>query len=124
MVNQYIGKWQIVEMELWDKDFIDLEVPGYITFQKDSLGHFQFGAVQGEIDYRVEKINGLERLEFTWEGQDEDDPVCGRGWAVIVDKELQGRLYFHLGNDSGFKAQMAGSVRKPRDLKKNNKFTQ
>jgi len=66
MVNQYIGKWQIVEMELWDKDFIDLEVPGYITFQKDGLGHFQFGAVQGEIDHRLEKINGPERLEFTW----------------------------------------------------------
>ncbi len=118
MVNNYIGKWHITEMELWDRDFIDMEVPGHITFQKDGLGLFQFGAVQGEIDHRLEKINGLERLEFTWAGQDENDPVCGRGWTVIVDKELQGRLYFHMGNDSGFKAQMAGTIPKPKGFKR------
>jgi hypothetical protein len=26
--NEFIGKWSIVEMEQWDKDFIDAEMPG------------------------------------------------------------------------------------------------
>jgi hypothetical protein len=29
----------------------------------------------------------------------------GRGWAVLADDgSLQGHLYFHLGDDSGFRA--------------------
>jgi hypothetical protein len=30
------------------------------------------------------------------------DPVSGRGWAIIEDGQLQGRLYFHEGDESGF----------------------
>jgi len=104
MPNKYIGKWRITEMEQWDKDFIDLVVPGHIALKKNRLGSFQFGAVAGEIDYRIERIGDLERLEFTWEGQDDNDPACGRGWAVVDGKELHGRLYFHLGDESWFKA--------------------
>lgn len=25
----FIGKWRITEMDMWDQDFIDAEVPGY-----------------------------------------------------------------------------------------------
>ena len=104
MPNKYVGKWRIAAMEQWDKEFIDLVVPGHITLKKDGFGNFQFGAVEGTIDYQIEKIGELERLEFTWEGHDEFDPACGRGWAVIEGNELHGRLYFHLGDDSWFKA--------------------
>ena len=48
---------------------------------------------------------GTERLEFSWEGEDEMDPVSGRGWAIIEDGQLQGRLYFHEGDASGFVAE-------------------
>ena len=78
-VNPYSGKWRIIEMEMWDQDFVDLETEGYFTFDKDDLGRFQFGAVQGQIDYRVEKIGESERLEFSWEGNDDMDPAYGRG---------------------------------------------
>ena len=104
MKSKYIGKWRITDMEHWGKDFIDLVIPGYIHFQKDSDGSFQFGAVEGEIDYRIEVVGEIERLEFTWAGHDEGDPVCGRGWAVIDGDVLHGRLYFHVGDDSWFKA--------------------
>jgi hypothetical protein len=66
-------------MEQWDQDFIDLVVPGYMTFRKDHRGEFQFGAVHGRIDYRIEPYQETERLEFSWEGEDEMDPVSGRG---------------------------------------------
>ena len=34
MKKAYVGKWRIVEMEQWDKDFIDEEVPGHFTIRK------------------------------------------------------------------------------------------
>jgi hypothetical protein len=104
MSNPYLGTWRIIEMEQWDQDYIDLVVPGYFAFREDNLGEFQFGTVHGEIDYRVEPYQGTERLEFSWEGEDEMDPVSGRGWAIIEDGQPQGRLYFHEGDESGFVA--------------------
>ena len=70
--NPYIGKWRIIEMEMWDQDFIDMETEGRFIFEKNQLGSFQFGLVQGQIDYRIEKIGEIERLEFSWEGQNEN----------------------------------------------------
>jgi hypothetical protein len=65
MSNQYMGTWRIIEMEQWDQDFIDLVVPGYIAFRGDNLGEFQFGAVRGDIHYRIEPYHDTERLEFS-----------------------------------------------------------
>jgi hypothetical protein len=107
MRSQYIGTWRIIEMEQWDKAYIDLVVPGYISFREDNLGEFQFGAVHGYLDYRLEPYQDAERLEFSWEGEDEMDPVSGRGWALIKEGQLQGRVYFHEGDDSGFVAARA-----------------
>jgi len=71
--NPFIGMWRIVEMELWDKDYVDLEGPGFIKFDKGGNGHFRFGAVQGDLDCRVENYAGTERIEFSWEGNNEAD---------------------------------------------------
>jgi len=62
---------------MWSQDFIDMETEGYFSFETEELGCFQFGLVQGRIDYRIEKIGDIERLEFTWEGQDENDEALG-----------------------------------------------
>jgi len=35
--KKYLPQWRILEMEHWDKDCIDLVVPGYIYFDKDGL---------------------------------------------------------------------------------------
>jgi hypothetical protein len=102
MSNTYLGTWRIIEMEQWDQDYIDLVVPGYITFGEDHLGEFQFGTVEGSLDYRIERYSEFERIEFSFEGQDEMDPVCGRGWTMLKDGHLHGRIYFHEGDESGF----------------------
>jgi hypothetical protein len=108
MSNKYVGTWRIIEMEHGDQDFIDLVVPGYITFRADHLGEFQFGAVHGDLDYRLEPHHDTERLAFSWEGEDAMDPVSGCGWAIIKDGQLQGRIYFHEGDDSGITAEREG----------------
>ncbi|MEW6187974.1 MAG: hypothetical protein AB1585_19810 [Thermodesulfobacteriota bacterium] len=74
-----VGQWFITEMELWDKEYIDLEVPGHLTIEKEGTSLLQFGAVEIDMDCRVESVNGLERLDFTFEGSDEGDPICSRG---------------------------------------------
>ena len=91
-------------MEQWDRDFIDLEGRGYITFSKGGNGEFHFGALHGHLDCRVENFADGQHIEFSWEGNDEMDPVTGRGWAVLKNGELHGRLYFHRGDDSSFRA--------------------
>jgi len=29
LINQFVGKWRIVDMEVWDQEYVDMEVPGY-----------------------------------------------------------------------------------------------
>jgi hypothetical protein len=51
------------------KNYIDIVVSGYIYFDKDGLGEFQFGFVRGFIDFRIEKYSEFERIEFSWDGK-------------------------------------------------------
>jgi len=103
-INQFVGKWRIVDMEVWDQEYVDMEVPGYIRIASDGNGQFQFGLVSGDIDGRVEQCGNALRFEFSWSGQDENHPVCGRGWAVIENGKLNGRIYLHQADDSTFRA--------------------
>ncbi|WP_245551186.1 hypothetical protein [Nocardia niigatensis] len=99
------GRWRIVEMENWERDAIELLGPGYIEFRADGTGEFAIIAVTGEMDCRPEQHDGGEGVGFSWEGNDECDPARGRGWAVVTGAGLlQGRLYFHFGDESGFRA--------------------
>lgn len=100
----FAGKWRIVEMEVWDQNYVDMEVPGFIRIGSDGTGQFQFGLVSGDIDGRVEQCGNEPRFDFSWSGQEENDPVCGRGWAVIENGELKGCIYLHLADDSAFRA--------------------
>jgi len=102
--SAFLGKWRIVEMELWDRDYIDLEGPGHVIFERGRHGRFQFGAVEGDLDYRASVSPEGQRIEFTWEGRNDADPACGRGWATLKEGELYGYLYFHRGDESWFRA--------------------
>jgi len=102
--SQIVGRWRITSMTEWDQDFVDEEVPGYFNFRKDGLGEFQFGYVRCGIDWRSTDRNGQATTEFTFEGMDEMTPTSGRGWAVINDETIDGMIYFHQGDESGFTA--------------------
>jgi hypothetical protein len=47
-----VGRWRMVEMDLWDRDAIDLLGPAFIEFRPDSTGSFRFIAVEGYLDCR------------------------------------------------------------------------
>jgi hypothetical protein len=103
--NPFLGRWRIVEMETWDQDYVDLVTEGNFTFGKDGMGNFEFGAIKAEIEYLIEEIGITERAEFSFEGFDEYDPVSGRGWVIIENDTLSGKIFFHAGDDSEFKAK-------------------
>lgn len=54
------------------------------------------------------KRDGRPSAEFSWDGNNEGDRASGRGWAVLEpDGSLRGHIYFHLGDDAGFRAVRA-----------------
>ena len=102
--NSFLGHWRITETELWSREALDLLVPAFMRFEDDRMGGFQFIAVRGGLDCRFSERNGIPMVEFSWEGDDEGDARCGRGWAVLRGERLEGRLYIHGGDDSRFVA--------------------
>jgi hypothetical protein len=99
MTHPLVGKWRIVDMELWDPEFIDLLGPGYIVFDDEGDGEFRFGAVTGALDCSYAKAS----IHFTWEGSDEMDEESGDGYAELQDDgSLNGEISFHHGDESSF----------------------
>jgi hypothetical protein len=108
MKQPFLGLWRIVEMELWERDDIDMLRPAHIRFKRGGTGEFQFMAVQGEMDCRFGERDDRPIVEFSWCGCEEMDQSCGRGWATLGGNDkLHGRLFFHLGDDSAFTAMRA-----------------
>ena len=103
---KFVGMWHIVEMEMWDEEYVNMEVQAYFRINKDYSGNFQFGLVSGEIDGERVKEEAGERLDFTWEGIDECDPAFGSGWLKLRDQEtMKGKIKFHAGDSSEFLAK-------------------
>jgi hypothetical protein len=82
--SQLIGKWRIVEMDLWDADYIDMLGPGRSQFDHDG-GTMAFGAVQIGLDCHY----GADSDHFTFSGHDEMTEVSGDGAA---DREPDGSI--------------------------------
>jgi len=105
---KFEGTWHITDMENWDEDYFNMEVQAYIEIDKRGSGDFQFGLVTGQIDGEIVKEGKSEKLEFTWEGSDENDEAFGSGWLKLKDKnELEGKIKFHQGDSSLFMAKRA-----------------
>jgi hypothetical protein len=96
------GRWRIAEMDLWDEDAVDLVEPGFVEF-KGEEGEMRFIAVRAWLDVRYGARDGGPLAEFSWEGVDEGDQRCGRGWVMLgTAGGLVGHIFFHNGDDSGF----------------------
>jgi hypothetical protein len=114
--SPFTGLWHIVSMETWDENYFNEEVQAFIEFEENGTGHFQFGYVQGYMDWRPIIRDDEQAVEWSWEGNDEMDPAQGRGWAVRKDDELHGMIVMHLGDESGFVAKRP--EQQPRSKKK------
>jgi hypothetical protein len=98
-------------MDNWDQEAVDLVQPGFIELDNNGLGGLGFIVVKGELDCRDAVRDGTPGVEFSWQGSDEGDDVSGRGWAALnPDGTLEGHIYFHLGDDSAFRAERFSGV--------------
>lgn len=111
-VSSFLGHWRITETELWGREALNLLAPAFVRFEDDRMGGFQFIAVRGGLDCRFSERDGVPMVEFSWEGDDEGDARCGRGWAFLRDGRLEGRFYIHGGDDSWFVATRAVGSRR------------
>jgi hypothetical protein len=102
-LNAFAGRWRIVAMDVWSNDVLDLAEKAHISFEGTSGGEIAFVAVKGFLDVRYVSRNGATCAEFSWQGFDDADETCGRGWPTIgTDGRLVGHIFIHQGEDSGF----------------------
>lgn len=103
--SSILGAWRITKTELWDQEALDLIEEACLHFGKAHLGELAMIAMRAGIDYRLETRDGKQRVEFSFDGDDDGDPCSGRGWAMLDDDDvLRGRLYIHRGDESAFEA--------------------
>jgi len=103
---QLIGRWRIVEADLWDGDYLDLVEPATMTIRADGHGEIAFGAVQAGLDLEYSR----SAVFFTWAGFDEMDEVAGSGSAELQDDgSLEIEFAYHLGDEAVLKAVRASS---------------
>jgi hypothetical protein len=103
-----VGTWHIVSMENWDEDYIHMERRAFIEIDPELFGTFQFGLVSGELHGDMEDDAADERLEFTWEGNDEMDEASGAGWMRLKARnDAVGVIKIHHGDRSRFRARRA-----------------
>ena len=116
----FAGRWRIVEMDVWDNDFLDLIEEAHLTFKGAADGEIAFGALKGFLDVRYGARDGSACAEFSWEGHDENDPACGRGWVVFgTAGRLVGHFYIHNALESLLRSSFV-SARCPDSLSAGN----
>ena len=99
----FVGRWRIVEMDVWDSDFLDEVEEAHITFEGPAGGEIVFGALNGDLDVRYGSRDGSAAAEFSWAGVDDNAQASGRGWVTIgTAGRLVGHFYIHKGDQSGF----------------------
>jgi hypothetical protein len=74
---QLVGRWRIVEADIWDRDHLDLTGPAKITITGHGRGEIAFRAL--DIEYSRSSVG------FIWEGFEEMGEVSGDGSAELID---------------------------------------
>jgi len=106
MECRLVGRWRIVEADLWDRDYLDLVEPATMTIGADGHGEIAYGAMQASLELEYSRST----VFFTWAGFDEMDDVTGSGTADLQDDgSLEIAFAYHLGDEAILKAVRAPS---------------
>ena len=96
-----IGRWRIVEADIWDRAYLNLSGPATITITAEG-GEIVFGALEAglEVEYARDSIG------FRWAGCDEGDEVEGEGTAELMDDgTIEIEFAYHNGDEAVLKAK-------------------
>ncbi len=92
-----LGRWGIVGSDTWDRDYLDLVGPAYITIGRGGHGELAFGVVNAALDLSYSATD----VGFTFHGFDEGDEISGSGSAEgLDDGRLEVEIAFHLGDEA------------------------
>jgi hypothetical protein len=100
-----IGRWRIVEADLWDRDYLDLCGPATLTITAQG-GEIAFSAMEAglEVEYARDPIG------FRWQGSDQGDQVEGEGTAELLeDDTIEIEFAYHNGDEAILKAKRTTS---------------
>ena len=91
-----IGRWRIVEADIWDRAHLNLCGPATLTITAQG-GEIAFGALEAglEVEYARDSIG------FRWTGCDEGNQVEGEGTAELLD---DGKIEIEFAYDNGDEA--------------------
>lgn len=96
-----IGRWRIVESDLWDRGHLDLSGPDHLLVGPNGDGEIAFGALEASLDVDY----GPDEIGFTWAGSDDTDEVSGSGSAELQDDgSLTIEFEYHDGDEAVLKA--------------------
>ena len=99
---QLVGRWRIVEADLWDRDYLDLCGPATIVIGAEGRGEITFGAMQATLDIEYSRSS----IGFAWTGFDEGDEISGEGTAELLDDgSIEIEFEYHNGDDAVLKAK-------------------
>ena len=96
-----IGRWRIVESDLWDRAHLNLCGPATLTITPQG-GEIAFGALEAslEVEYARDSIG------FRWVGCEEGDQVEGDGTAELLDDgTIEIEFAYDNGDDAILKAK-------------------
>jgi len=92
-----VGRWRIVEADIWDQDYLDLYGPATVVIGADGRGHIAFRAMQATLDVEY----GPTSVAFEWIGFDEGDEIAGEGDAELLE---DGTIKIEFAYDNGDEA--------------------
>jgi hypothetical protein len=99
--NPIVGRWRIIEADIWDRDYLDLCGPASLMVRANGDGEIAFGAMQVSLEINY----GPDEIGFTWAGFDEMTEVSGAGSAELQDDgSLQIEFDYHLGDEAVLRA--------------------
>src|SRR5271166_1830544 len=96
-----IGRWRIVEADLWDRAHLDLSGPATLTITAQG-GEIAFGALEAglEVEYARNSIG------FHWAGCEEGDEVEGEGTGELLDDgTIEIEFAYRNGDEAVLKAK-------------------
>ena len=98
-----VGRWRIVEADLWDRDYLDLVVPRRHDHRR---GRSWRDRLRGHAGQPRARIQPRSMVIFTWAGFDEMDQVSGSGSAELNDDgTIEIAFAYHLGDEALLKAE-------------------
>ena len=101
---QLVGRWRIVDADIWDRAHLDLCGPATLMIKDDGRGEITFGALEAVLEVAY----GRTSIDFTWNGCDEGDQVSGEGSAELLDDgSIEIEFAYHNGDEAVLRAKPA-----------------